>query len=146
MKKYVFIIFTVLLSVCLFGCGKKDITPSETQEAMSMDSMNALNANLTMPAPEVVKPRGAQPVLITEPKTAAPAVQATTTPTVKEIQVALKNAGYYTGSIDGKLGPKTKKAIEEFQKANNLEADGKVGRKTWIILSKQLSVAVDVAR
>lgn len=146
MKKYAFIIFAVLLSVYLLGCGKKDIAPSETQEAMSIDSMNALNANITMPAPEVAKPRVAQPAPVTEPKTAAPLVQAVTTPTVKEIQTALKNAGYYTGWIDGKLGPKTKKAIEEFQKANDLKADGKVGRKTWCILSKHLNVSAGVTR
>jgi peptidoglycan hydrolase-like protein with peptidoglycan-binding domain len=32
----------------------------------------------------------------------------------------------------------TRKAIEEFQKANGLEVDGKVGPKTWRVLSKYL--------
>ncbi len=59
-------------------------------------------------------------------------------PTNKQIQTALKNAGYYSGAIDGKLGPMSKKAIEEFQKANNLKVDGKVGPKTWAILEKYL--------
>jgi murein L,D-transpeptidase YcbB/YkuD len=52
-------------------------------------------------------------------------------PTSEDIQKALKNAGLYTGSIDGKIGPKTKKAIEQFQSTNGLTADGKVGAKTW---------------
>ncbi len=60
-------------------------------------------------------------------------------PTNQEIQTALANAGYYKGSIDGKVGPKTKKAIEEFQKANGLKADGKVGPKTWEALSQHLT-------
>jgi len=55
---------------------------------------------------------------------------------VREIQTCLKSAGYYTGNIDGVKGSMTKKAIKEFQKANGLEADGVVGKKTWEILSK----------
>ena len=62
-------------------------------------------------------------------------------PTAIEIQTALKNAGYYTGNVDGKIGPKSKLAIEEFQKANGLNADGKVGPKTWAALGKYLVAA-----
>lgn len=57
----------------------------------------------------------------------------------QQIQTALKNAGLYTGPIDGKLGPKTKKAIEAFQKNHNLKADGKVGPKTWSALEPYLN-------
>lgn len=52
-------------------------------------------------------------------------------PSKKDIQTALKNAGYYNGAVDGKIGSKTKNAIEEFQSANDLKTDGKVGKKTW---------------
>ncbi len=58
---------------------------------------------------------------------------------IKDVQQALKNAGYYSGSIDGVKGKSTKKAIKDFQKANGLKADGVVGRKTWEILSNHLS-------
>lgn len=54
---------------------------------------------------------------------------------VKEIQNCLKNAGFYKGAIDGVKGRGTKKAIKEFQRANGLKADGKVGSKTWEALS-----------
>jgi peptidoglycan hydrolase-like protein with peptidoglycan-binding domain len=64
-------------------------------------------------------------------------------PTAEEIQTALKNAGYYNGAIDGKLGPMSKKAIEEFQKANGLQVDGKVGPKTWLALSSHLNPPVE---
>jgi len=50
--------------------------------------------------------------------------------THKDIQLALKNANFYTGPIDGKIGKNTKKAIREFQKANGLIPDGIVGKKT----------------
>jgi len=52
-------------------------------------------------------------------------------PTDEQIQQALKNAGLYAGEIDGKIGPKSKKAIKDFQEQNGLTADGKVGPKTW---------------
>ena len=60
-------------------------------------------------------------------------------PTEKEIQQALKNAGLYDGEVDGKIGHRSKKAIEEFQTQNNLKADGKVGSKTWQKLKEHLS-------
>ncbi|MDD5120025.1 MAG: peptidoglycan-binding domain-containing protein [Candidatus Omnitrophica bacterium] len=63
-------------------------------------------------------------------------------PTAKQIQTALKNAGYYQGSIDGKTGKNTRQAIKEFQKANNLSADGRVGKKTWAVLKAYLDKKV----
>ena len=58
--------------------------------------------------------------------------------TSKNIQLALKKAGFYNGLIDGEIGPGTKKSIKEFQKANGLTADGVVGKKTWAELSRFL--------
>ncbi len=59
-------------------------------------------------------------------------------PTVKQIQIALKNAGYDPGSTDGKMGKKSREAIRAFQRANDLPVDGKVGKKTWNVLRKYL--------
>jgi peptidoglycan hydrolase-like protein with peptidoglycan-binding domain len=56
----------------------------------------------------------------------------------KNIQKALRQAGFYNGAIDGELGPRTKEAIKRFQKANGLKADGIVGKKTWQKLSQHL--------
>ncbi|MFA4988338.1 MAG: peptidoglycan-binding domain-containing protein [Candidatus Omnitrophota bacterium] len=63
-------------------------------------------------------------------------------PTSKQIQAALKNAGYYSGPIDGKIGRKSRQAIRDFQKANNLSVDGKVGKKTWGALKEFLQKKV----
>ncbi|PIQ87792.1 MAG: hypothetical protein COV73_02265 [Candidatus Omnitrophica bacterium CG11_big_fil_rev_8_21_14_0_20_43_6] len=49
---------------------------------------------------------------------------------VKQIQTALKNAGYFQGEVDGKMGKQTRQAIRDFQKANNLQVDGRVGKNT----------------
>ncbi|MBU1998794.1 MAG: peptidoglycan-binding domain-containing protein [Candidatus Omnitrophota bacterium] len=59
-------------------------------------------------------------------------------PNIKQIQLSLKNAGYDVGALDGKMGAKTKSAIKEFQKSNNLKADGNVGPKTWKLLRPYL--------
>lgn len=59
-------------------------------------------------------------------------------PSLKQIQVALRNAGYEPGAIDGKMGRLTKEAVRSFQRANNLAVDGKVGKQTWKLLSKYL--------
>jgi len=55
---------------------------------------------------------------------------------VKQIQRALKKAGFYNGTVDGKMGPQTKAAIAAFQKAHNLKADGVAGKKTQSELRK----------
>jgi murein L,D-transpeptidase YcbB/YkuD len=62
-----------------------------------------------------------------ERKPASPSVK----PSKKEIQQALKNAGFYQGPIDGKIGPMTREAIKEFQRVNGLKVDGIVGKYTW---------------
>jgi murein L,D-transpeptidase YcbB/YkuD len=59
-------------------------------------------------------------------------------PSGKDIQTALANAGFDPGTLDGKLGKKTRQAIRDFQKANALDADGKVGKKTWSLLAPYL--------
>ena len=75
----------------------------------------------------------------------ADAVSATTKPTAETIQQALKNAGIYQGSVDGKVGPKTKRAIETFQSQNGLKVDGKVGPKTWSKLAPYLTKQTEMA-
>jgi hypothetical protein len=46
------------------------------------------------------------------------------TSTVRQVQTALKNAGYYTGPIDGIIGRLTTDAIKKYQKAKNLPIGG----------------------
>lgn len=54
---------------------------------------------------------------------------------VRQVQQALLNKGYDPGPIDGKMGKKTKSAIKQFQRSNNLKADGIIGQRTWSRLS-----------
>lgn len=55
-------------------------------------------------------------------------------PNIRQIQTALSNAGFNPGSIDGRMGRQTREAIRQFQKANNLRPDGRVGKRTWAAL------------
>ena len=56
----------------------------------------------------------------------------------RDVQSALKKAGYYTGNIDGKIGDKTKKAIEDFQRDHMLNVDGIIGKNTWTELKNYI--------
>lgn len=43
------------------------------------------------------------------------------------LQKKLKNWGYYSGSVDGKFGAETERAVIYFQTKNGLDPDGVVG-------------------
>ena len=49
---------------------------------------------------------------------------------VKTMQQALKDLGYYTGSVDGSFGSGTQEAVKAFQQNNGLSVDGKAGTQT----------------
>ena len=111
MKKCLVVLAVLIFSVSMFGCGKKQQAMDELQESMTMETMSVMTWGNEVVAPEVKAPETKAEV-----KT-----EAASKPSEIDIQTALKNSNFYTGEIDGKIGPKTKKAIEEFQKANNLE-------------------------
>ncbi|MDP3804094.1 MAG: peptidoglycan-binding domain-containing protein [Candidatus Omnitrophota bacterium] len=135
-----FIMLAIVLPLSFFGCKGKVENASETEvnemtQGMAPQTIDTLVT--TEPAQTIATE--------TIPPTAAPQIAFQQAPVKagmaarnKDIQLALKNAGFYTGSIDGKIGPKTKSAIVEFQKARGLKADGKVGPKTWAELEKYL--------
>lgn len=59
---------------------------------------------------------------------------------VEEAQNRLAFYGYYDGEIDGKFDNEVKQAVIKFQRRNDLSADGKIGPKTWTILSTDTGV------
>lgn len=61
---------------------------------------------------------------------------------VKKIQTALAAQGYSPGPLDGIMGPKTKAAIQAFQRANGLTADGIVGPLTAAKLFPPVAAAL----
>jgi len=92
------------------------------------------------PAPEGAKVVGtARPKPVAEQKVPVPAmrprgdrvvVEAKPAPAgsqpVMDAQAQLKAAGFYTGEVDGLLGPKTRDAVLRFEAAAGLAATGKV--------------------
>ncbi len=53
-------------------------------------------------------------------------------PAVQDLQAALKALGYDPGPLDGVFGARTETAVKKFQQHREINADGVVGRVTWI--------------
>ena len=132
----------VVIPLAIWGCkAKVEKTDAEMQQGMP----EAVSTTTTEDMIAVTEPRDSVGTE-TIPPTAAPQMAPVTATAVpmdqmarnRDIQTALAKAGLYTGSIDGKIGPKTKAAIMKFQQAKGLKADGKVGPKTWAELQKFL--------
>ena len=140
-KRYCAMLLVVVISLYLSGCVttgsqrqteiqglKSQVSDLETQLQTKDEEINSLK--------EVIKGSQEEAQRMGSAKKVIP--EAKTHPNVRQIQVALKNAGFDPGVIDGKMGRQTKEAIKEFQKANNLKADGKVGKNTWKLLKDYL--------
>ena len=57
---------------------------------------------------------------------------------VKRLQRALKHLGYTVGKVDGDYGTSTQAAVQAFQKASKLTADGVLGPKSLLALKRAL--------
>ena len=87
------------------------------------------------PAPMAAKPAPA-------PMAAMPAAATTTatktvvkpSKTVKDIQTALKAAGFDPGKIDGRIGKNTRAAVKQYQTSKNMKATGRIDRATRVAL------------
>jgi peptidoglycan hydrolase-like protein with peptidoglycan-binding domain len=135
------------------GCGKKS-TDQANLSGTGFDSLSNNSELAQLPQASAtnnqqssveVLPIEASPVTQSTPVAAnlpagtAETASAETLSYQQKIQTALKNAGLYNGTIDGKIGPATRKAIEAFQQQNGLKVDGKVGPKTWSVLESYLN-------
>ncbi len=47
-------------------------------------------------------------------------------PLIARVQRKLAKMGYRPGPVDGRLGPSTRRAIKQFQRANNMPATGEI--------------------
>lgn len=142
----------VLLTVCVIsGCST---VPKKVQAEVSdiktrVDTLETRVEGVETKAAEVermsseqaraLEDMRSQPILTnfsTKDRTASSSIGS-----VRDIQLCLKNAGFYGGKIDGVKGKQTKRAIKDFQESNGLKVDGVVGSKTWKTLSKYMSGA-----
>ena len=131
-----------VLVFSLSGC-------STTHKSKDMEIQGLRNQVSALEAQGSVKDEGVNNVPESTLKSNEPSNQVTEKVSVgsrhangKQIQEALKNAGYYQGVVDGKIGKGTREAIRAFQKANNLSVDGRVGKRTWAVLKTYLEKKV----
>ena len=141
LKKMALLFFTGMVLVSFSGCAsagrKKDmqmqglrnqISVLESQVQSKDEEISSLKENLSKEK-EV-------PLFVASNKKAVGEVKSR--PSIKQVQMALKNAGYNPGPADGKMGKQTKDALKAFQKANGLSIDGKAGKQAWELLRKYL--------
>ena len=143
-KKVLGLVFVLAFLVSLSGCAtarkqtdleiqglKNQISVLESQLQSKDEEINSLKESLTskpQPQEETVKSAKRKKVI----------GEVKSRPSVRQVQIALTNAGFDPGHVDGKMGRQTREAVRAFQTANNLPADGKVGRKTWSLLKEYL--------
>ena len=143
MNKGITTVLCLALILSLSACKKKDT--QETVDAINLDTLETINTSnetagaldsnqITLDSTMPQATGMSIPMDLDENTTSSQETKSI--PDAKDIQRALKNAGYYSGAIDGKIGPKSKAAIKEFQMANDLTGDGKIGAKTWLKLSQ----------
>jgi peptidoglycan hydrolase-like protein with peptidoglycan-binding domain len=140
------VIAAVVLPLALAGCKSRAEKPASEEMVSETVEMVTPAADEALSIQAVVEPAQAVATETIPPTAALPQATDKTAAVVTEmaqsrnrdIQTALKNAGFYAGAIDGKIGPKSKEAILNFQKANGLKVDGKIGPKTWAALEKYL--------
>lgn len=129
-----------IVALTFFGCTRKERkTPELTNGEFSQETMMLEEEQDPMPPPELEMEQ--MPALSEVPQTKAnpAAISSDGLSKNKEVQAALKNAGFYTGAIDGIIGPQTKRAIEEFQRMKGLKVDGIIGPKTSAELKTYLN-------
>ena len=141
---YRLIVCVILVSFVFSGCAKREerkhkfASQEEVLNLSAADTILAGSADESVEWIDETKPVVTNISIKVPIQDAAPLVLSSESADARGIQTALRDLGLYGGSIDGKIGPKTKAAIREFQRNNGLVVDGKVGAKTWTKLKEQL--------
>ena len=65
---------------------------------------------------------------------------------VRQLQTALKEAGFDPGPIDGEFGPATETAVRAFQSEKGIAVDGVVGAITWLNIDEDAVFSHPVLR
>jgi peptidoglycan hydrolase-like protein with peptidoglycan-binding domain len=134
---WAFFLAAVLLAT---GCFKKASDQANLSTTTGFDSLSTTEELSQLPqasAPSVPAQQAAVETLPVEVSPTTPPISPVAEFKLsheQQIQTALKNAGFYNGAIDGKIGPASHRAIQAFQENQGLKVDGKVGPKTWAAL------------
>ena len=129
-KSVVTVMGFVCLTVCLAltGCSR-----SSKSAKAKPDEISEIKAQLSVIETKLDSVMEKQEMAILEPGSSSGSRQGAypaANLSNKQVQKALKLAGYDPGVIDGRFGQKTRNAIKEFQRANGLKTDGVAGRET----------------
>lgn len=140
LKKISYLAIFLILIISLSGCAtthkEKDLEMQALRNQILVLENQLQQKDQEIEALKETAETGSQISAATQKSKVSGEVKAR--PSVKQIQIALKNAGYNPGSIDGKTGKQTRDAIKQFQRSNNLSADGKAGKRTWSLLKEYL--------
>ncbi len=126
----------------LSGCATTRSKPADLDAQGMRNQVTALQAEVQARDQEIANLRNTLSGQGQQAPAAETASAISSKLTAKQIQAALKNAGYNPGDIDGKMGKQTRDAIRAFQKANGLKADGRVGKQTRDLLQKYLTAKI----
>ena len=162
MKNWKFTVFALAgFALIVTGCAKKS-TEQASISGTGFESLSSTEELAQLPQNSTASQQASVEVLPIETSPITQGVSTVTDPSQtttilsgtagtsgltreQQIQTALKNAGLYQGSIDGKLGPASKRAVSAFQAAHSLKVDGKVGAQTWAALEPYVSGAPQTA-
>lgn len=137
-----FLIMALLLGGCATVRPRSDSKPAAPSPKVQIqelqEELRQKDEEIKMLEEELMHYRSSSSGYSTKPKRSSSSdfIGRSVNVSVRSVQQALKNAGYYRGAVDGKAGAKTREAIKAFQRANGLEADGVVGPRTWKKLSR----------
>jgi peptidoglycan hydrolase-like protein with peptidoglycan-binding domain len=59
----------------------------------------------------------------------------------RQAQLELRNMGLYNGSLDGVVGPETKRALEQFQENNGLDRTARLDGQTMVALFGNIGIS-----
>ena len=113
--------------------------PGETVSSQPVQTTENVTIEVVTTAPPTPTPTKAPVTPTPTPKSLQRGF--TGSEAVRTVQRRLKELGYYKGSADGDFGPATEEAVKEFQRANGLTADGKVGEKTLARMNSKDAVS-----
>jgi len=119
----IFYLLSFLFVFFIFGCSSIQIKNKESNLNDSLLKTTVLNENNTSEVLEEENEEGVSSVEEEENKEYL-------NMSGKDVQIALKNAGYYKGKVDSIIGNKTRDAIRRFQIDNDLMADSIAGKRT----------------
>ena len=122
------------------GFAQAPATPAAPAPATPAPATPAPAAPATPAAPAAPAPSTAAPAPSAAAKPHHPPMHtaATREHRVERLQTAL-NANGASLTVDGKMGPKTRSALMDFQKSHNLPATGRVDKATRAALMKPAS-------